>query len=219
MKVAQCPCRREKEGSQFNDPETRDLTYVGWARTYVILLSCHRFPNLAMTQRHHTHVCVCAHTHTHTHTCLWSGAHKTKMTSHTVCLSFLNIANSGLIFLRGILWSHVNFIQTTFLRKENLVSCTRIGGRAVKTYLHQLPISYIAVCVCESKPSNSPHPPLPPYLFSTSVSLFLLCKWIHLYHFSRFHIYALICNICLPHSVWQSLDPSENILYSTGDST
>ena len=30
------------------------------------------------------------------------------------------------------------------------------------------------------------------HLFSTSVSLFLLCKQIHLYHFSRFHIYALI---------------------------
>ena len=32
--------------------------------------------------------------------------------------------------------------------------------------------------------------------FSTSVSLFLPCKWVHLYHFSRFHIYALIYNIC-----------------------
>ena len=32
--------------------------------------------------------------------------------------------------------------------------------------------------------------------FSTSVSLFLPCKQVHLYHFSRFQIYALIYNIC-----------------------
>ena len=50
-------------------------------------------------------------------------------------------------------------------------------------------------------------------LFSTSVSQFLFCKPVHQYHFSRFHIYALIYDICfslsdLLHSVWQSLDPS-----------
>ena len=33
-------------------------------------------------------------------------------------------------------------------------------------------------------------------LLSTSVSLFLLCIQDHLYHFSRFHIYALIYDIC-----------------------
>ena len=51
------------------------------------------------------------------------------------------------------------------------------------------------------------------HLFSTSVSQFLPCKPVHLYHFSRFHVYALIYDICfslsdLPHSVWQSLGPS-----------
>ena len=49
-------------------------------------------------------------------------------------------------------------------------------------------------------------------LFSTFVSQFLPCKQVHLYHFSRIHIYALIYDICfslsdLLHSVWQSLDP------------
>ena len=33
-------------------------------------------------------------------------------------------------------------------------------------------------------------------LFSTSMSQFLPCKLVHLYHFSRFHIYALIYDIC-----------------------
>ena len=62
-------------------------------------------------------------------------------------------------------------------------------------------------------PAPVTFPPWCPYLFSTSVSLLLPCKLVHLYHFSSFHIYALIYNICfslsdLLHSVWQSLDPS-----------
>ena len=53
-------------------------------------------------------------------------------------------------------------------------------------------------------------------LFSTSVSQFLPCKPVHLYHFSRFHIYVLIYDICFSlsdilHSVWQSLDPSTSL--------
>ena len=53
-------------------------------------------------------------------------------------------------------------------------------------------------------------------LFSTSVSLFLPCKPVHLYHFSRFHIYELTYDICfslsdLLHSVWQSLDSSTSL--------
>ena len=53
-------------------------------------------------------------------------------------------------------------------------------------------------------------------LFSTSVSLFLPCKPVHLYHFSRFHIYMLIYDTCfslsdLLHSVWQSLGPATSL--------
>ena len=52
-------------------------------------------------------------------------------------------------------------------------------------------------------------------LFSMSVSLF--CKYVHLYHFSRFHIYVLIYDVFalfdFLHSVWCSLGPL--ILYST----
>ena len=65
-----------------------------------------------------------------------------------------------------------------------------------------------------STPTPHRFPPLVSIrLFSTSVSQFLPCKPVHLYHFSKFHIYALTYNICfslsdLLHSVWQSLDPS-----------
>ena len=55
-----------------------------------------------------------------------------------------------------------------------------------------LPICFtMVVYTHQSQFPNSSHPP-PPCPFSTSLSLFLPCKWAHLYHFSRFHIYALI---------------------------
>ena len=49
-----------------------------------------------------------------------------------------------------------------------------------------------------------------------SASLFLPCKWGCRYHFSSFHIYALIDDICLSlsdllHSVWQTLGPSMSL--------
>ena len=40
-----------------------------------------------------------------------------------------------------------------------------------------------------------PLTPTPTRLSSTSVSLFLLWKYVHLHHFSRFHIYVSIYNI------------------------
>ena len=67
-------------------------------------------------------------------------------------------------------------------------------------------------------------PPPPPPLSPLCVHTFVLyicvsistCKPIHLYHFSRFHIYTLIYDICfslsdLFHPVWQSLGPSTSL--------
>ena len=41
-----------------------------------------------------------------------------------------------------------------------------------------------------------PFPPWCPYVCSLHLCLFLPCKQVHLYHFSRFHIYVLIYSIC-----------------------
>lgn len=38
------------------------------------------------------------------------------------------------------------------------------------------------------------HPPPHPHILSVSISLFLPCRWVHLYHFSSFPIYPLILN-------------------------
>ena len=48
------------------------------------------------------------------------------------------------------------------------------------------PVMYVRQC-CSPNSSNLPCPTGTPCLFSTSASLFLPCKWVHLYHFSRFH--------------------------------
>ena len=42
----------------------------------------------------------------------------------------------------------------------------------------------------------SPYPKGSTHLFSTSVSLFLPCKQVQLYRFSRLHTYALIYDVC-----------------------
>ena len=65
----------------------------------------------------------------------------------------------------------------------------------LKATFYQLSTLYIFVYICQSQSPNSSHhhhfPPLVSIrLFSTSVPLFLPCKPVHLYHFSRFHIYA-----------------------------
>ena len=93
-------------------------------------------------------------------------------------------------------------------------------------FIHQVlwVIYFIHISVYMSIPISqfiSPRTPrFPPLvsirLFSTSVSLFLPCKPVYLYHFSRFHIYALIYDICfslsdLLHCVRQSLGPSVSL--------
>ena len=69
--------------------------------------------------------------------------------------------------------------------------------------------------IYRSQPPNSFHPFFLPLvsicLISTSASLFLPCKQVHLYHFSRFHIYTLIYNICFSPIDLQLLWPSLQI--------
>ena len=71
---------------------------------------------------------------------------------------------------------------------------------------YKLSILYILVYICQSQPHNSSQHPHATHhhfptlvsicLFSTSVSQFLPCRLVHLYHISRFHIYAFIYDIC-----------------------
>ena len=55
---------------------------------------------------------------------------------------------------------------------------------SVTHFIRSISSAYVSVSI-----SQFLTPPL--HLFSTSVSLFPLCKWVHLHHFSRCHMYAL----------------------------
>ena len=73
----------------------------------------------------------------------------------------------------------------------------------------------ISVLLCPFVPV-SPSPTLSTSPFSISTSPFLPCKQVHQYHFSSFHLYALLYDISfslsdLLHSVWQPLDPSTSL--------
>ena len=66
---------------------------------------------------------------------------------------------------------------------------------------HWLSILHIVEYILPYCSLHSSHPLLPapchvPSMFSTSASPLLLCKQVHQYHFSRFHVYALIYDIC-----------------------
>ena len=77
---------------------------------------------------------------------------------------------------------------------------------------------YMSIPISQFIPPSHPDflPLVSIRLFSTSMSLFLPCKLVHLYHFSGFHIYALMYDIWfslsdLLNSVWQSLGPSTSL--------
>ena len=77
---------------------------------------------------------------------------------------------------------------------------TKLGSCVI----YQLPTSclihcsecmYINVTLSSCQPLLSP-PQLPMCPGPSSTSVPLPCKQVHLYHFSRFHIYVLVYNIC-----------------------
>ena len=139
---------------------------------------------------------------------------------HTCAYPFSLIKWS--IFSAGLIYNCNNHTKTIFLKQLLYF----FEFYFIYCFIQQVLIShpfYTHQCIhinpnlpIHHTPTPTAHcfPPLVSIrLFSTSASLFLPCKPVPLYHFSRFHIYALIYDICfslsdLLHSVWQSLDSS-----------
>ena len=74
----------------------------------------------------------------------------------------------------------------------------------------------VSLLLSQSAPS-SPPPAVSTNPLSTSAPLSLCCKQVPQYRFSRFHIHALIYDICFSlsdslHSVWQTLGSSNTFL-------
>ena len=119
--------------------------------------------------------------------------------------------------LTSYLFSNLSFLKFIYIFNLILLFFIQHVLISYLFYTHQcihvnpnLPIHHI----------TNPPTPLSPLmsirLFSTSVSLYLPCKPVHLYHFSRFYIYVLIYDICfslsdLLHYVWQTLGPSTSL--------
>ena len=87
-------------------------------------------------------------------------------------------------------------------------SLTLLGGHSAQGWasriMQQVPTRYLilhlAIYICFSATVSCPSLSFPccvTSLISMSASLLLPCKLVHLYHFSRLHIY-----VCLPHSEW-----------------
>ena len=85
----------------------------------------------------------------------------------------------------GVFLKLINFLYSRFLLVINFIH--------ISVYM-SIPIAQL---ITPPPPHPCRFPPLMSIcLFSTSVSQLLPCKLVHLYHFSRFHIYALIYDIC-----------------------
>ena len=121
-----------------------------------------------------------------------------------IIIKYQPYAWKALEYVLGILFSFFIFLYSRFLLVIYFIH--------ISVYM-SIPISQFI----PPPPSPCHFPPLVSMsLFSTSVSLFLPCKPVHLYHLSRFHIYVLIYDIYfsvsdLVHSVWQTLGPSTSL--------
>ena len=137
---------------------------------------------------------------------------------------YTDVLFSGVLQSESAIYTHLSF----FFFGGGVPSHLGTRDRWIKLSVLCRRFSWVVYFIHSSVHVLAPiHPtPLSPYpkgsvhLVSTSVSLFLLCRQVQLYHFSRFHIYALIYDICFPLSdllnlVWQSIGPPASLQNGT----
>ena len=99
-----------------------------------------------------------------------------------------------------LFWISFPFRSPESIEQSSL--CCTIGPHWLLFYTQQ------CIYVNPNLPIHPTLPLLPQVsicLFSMSASQFLLCKQVQLYHFSRFHVYALINSICFSFYRFNSL--------------
>ena len=116
------------------------------------------------------------------------------------CQYLLKIPCYVFLFLLGyscfiILCQFLLYNEVTHLGHHRALSWAPCAIRQVPNSYLFCTWQYVSIPISQLIP-----PPFPPatstHRFSTSASLFLPCKQVHLYHFFRSHIYALLYNIC-----------------------
>ena len=97
---------------------------------------------------------------------------------------------------------------------ENSMDCIDLGVAKSQTRLIDFTFTFYQDCMCQSPPPiSSHHPPFPLIIniFVPYICVSISALQIRLYHFSRFHIHALIYDVCfslydLLHFEWHALD-------------
>ena len=102
-------------------------------------------------------------------------------------------------------------LTPTLILSIQVITEHRAELLALSSRFSWLCVLHLVVYICQPQSPNSSHPSIlhlmSTSLISMSASLFLPCKQVHLYHFSRFHIYVLIYNICFSISALTHLPP------------
>ena len=96
------------------------------------------------------------------------------------------------------------YVPSLLNRPPTPLGCHRVPGVSSLHHTgnsHWLSILHMEMYMFPCYSLNLSHSFLSPLkettsFFSTSASLFLPCKQVLQYHFSRFHVYALLYNIC-----------------------
>ena len=115
-----------------------------------------------------------------------------------VCFRMIQVHDIYCTFVYLLLYYYISsnwfYIRSSGIRSRMLGTLPYCISSLVIYFIHSINSGYMSI-----KFLISSHQPLSPLvstrLFSMSVSLLLFCKYDHLYHFSRFHMYALIQNL------------------------
>ena len=130
--------------------------------------------------------------------------------SETFILTYFHTNNPKKVYCQFFIFYILNLILFIFLYSRFLLLINFIH---ISVYM-SIPVAQF---ITPPSPPPCDFPPLVSIrLFSTSVSQPLSCKPVHLYHFSRFHIHALIYDICFSLSdLLHSMTVSRSIHIST----
>ena len=116
-----------------------------------------------------------------------------------VCFRMIQVHDFHCSFVYLLLYYYISstcfYIRSSGIKSRMLGALPYCISTLVICFLHSINSGYMSI-----KSLISSHHPLSPLvskrLFSMSVSLLLFCKYDHQYHFSRFHMYAIIQNLC-----------------------
>lgn len=126
MEVAQSHCGREKDRASSVILEAEIQHLQKQAHTDVIIFLCYRFPNHAITLRHHSQTCA------RTNTCVCGAVYTKPKLQTTHSASPFQILKILPLFFWGQ-FADRTWVLFRLLGKNVLANCKTIGGKDCKT--------------------------------------------------------------------------------------